>query len=128
MVAAERTDRRGWITACIIIVLMSVMAPLTLITCIAAGQQLDRVSISLDPSNPDPNGSNQAPAISSNGRLVAFDSAATNLVPVDEGVFRDIFLRDRGSYQTETRSGRPAPSVAISAACSRRWGFTPRRN
>ncbi len=36
------------------------------------------------------------PSISSDGRYIAFDGAATNLVPGDVNGQRDIFLRDRG--------------------------------
>ena len=38
------------------------------------------------------------PAVSADGRWIAFDSLAPNVVPVDvNGVVRDAFLRDRGS-------------------------------
>ena len=36
------------------------------------------------------------PAISANGRVVVFQSAAANLVPGDTNLKADIFLRDRG--------------------------------
>lgn len=41
-----------------------------------------------------PNGASRAPAISADGRFVAFASDATNLVPHDDNRVTDIFLRD----------------------------------
>ncbi len=40
-------------------------------------------------------GASRNPAMSLDGRFVAFDSAATNLVPGDSNAFRDVFVRDR---------------------------------
>lgn len=40
------------------------------------------------------NGQSQKPAVDSNGRYVAFESDATNLVALDTNASRDIFLRD----------------------------------
>jgi hypothetical protein len=40
------------------------------------------------------------PSISSNGRYVAFESAATNLVPGDGNGLRDVFVRDRTTGST----------------------------
>lgn len=40
-------------------------------------------------------GNSTAPDLSSNGRYIAFTSAATNLVPNDTNTFADIFLRDQ---------------------------------
>jgi Tol biopolymer transport system component len=42
-----------------------------------------------------------SPSISSDGRYVAFDSLAANLVPVDTNGARDVFVRDRLSGTTE---------------------------
>jgi Tol biopolymer transport system component len=41
------------------------------------------------------NGSNYRPAISADGRYVAFDSDASNLVPGDTNDTNDVFVRDR---------------------------------
>lgn len=41
------------------------------------------------------------PAISGDGRFIAFSSHATNLVPNDSNVWRDIFVRDTVAGQTE---------------------------
>jgi Tol biopolymer transport system component len=47
------------------------------------------------------NGFSTGPAISANGRFVAFASNATNLVPGDTNRARDIFVRDRQTGRTE---------------------------
>jgi Tol biopolymer transport system component len=52
----------------------------------------ERVSVSADGMPPD--GSSSDPAISRDGRYVAFASEATNLVPGDRNRSADIFLRD----------------------------------
>ena len=45
--------------------------------------------------------SSQNPALSTNGRFVAFDSQSTNLVPADTNLdTRDIFVHDRQTGQT----------------------------
>jgi len=41
------------------------------------------------------------PAISADGRIVAFTSSATNLVPSDTNGFSDVFVRDRSTGITE---------------------------
>jgi Tol biopolymer transport system component len=46
------------------------------------------------------NGVSYAPAISANGRYVAFDSAASNLVSGDSNGYIDIFVRDRKLHKT----------------------------
>ena len=46
-------------------------------------------------------GGSLSPALSSNGRFVAFDSEATNLVPGDTNGVRDVFMYDRQLGQTE---------------------------
>jgi Tol biopolymer transport system component len=47
------------------------------------------------------------PAISADGRLVAFDSAATNLNPDDGDAVYDVFVRDRQSHTTTLVSRAP---------------------
>jgi len=79
--------------------------------------------ISVDSNNNQTNDSSFDPAISSDGRYVAFESLATNLVPDDTNGFSDIFLRDRGD-QNYSISGKiidasnlnnPIPGVTIPA-------------
>jgi Tol biopolymer transport system component len=62
--------------------------------------------ISLDPGGVDADGQSSFPALSANGRFVAFQSYAPNLVPgdVDEGDDEDVFLRDRKTGAIERLS------------------------
>jgi Tol biopolymer transport system component len=61
-------------------------------------------------------------AISADGRLVAFQSQATNLVPGDTNGSQDIFVRDRQTQKTEAVSiavnGTPANGSSLSLAIS----------
>jgi hypothetical protein len=64
------------------------------------GSKTTRVSVSS--SERQPNGATYCcPAISAHGRHVAFQSAATNLVPGDTNRQPDIFVRDRFTGNTE---------------------------
>jgi Tol biopolymer transport system component len=56
--------------------------------------QLERISVT-GAGGFEPNGTSQHGAISDDGRFVAFESEAQNLVPGDSNFSRDIFLRDR---------------------------------
>src|SRR5688500_1247421 len=66
---------------------------LVLAAAAPASGQTARVSVSTD--GVGANGVSGAPAISGDGRYVAFASAATNLVAGDTNGLTDIFLRDR---------------------------------
>ncbi|MCC7407241.1 MAG: PD40 domain-containing protein [Phycisphaeraceae bacterium] len=68
------------------------------------GGTLTRVSVSSGGDEGD--GSSSAPSISDDGRYVAFESQATNLGPVGDTYFSDIFVRDRQTGQT-TRLSQP---------------------
>jgi Tol biopolymer transport system component len=65
--------------------------------------QVERVSVDSTGAQAVP-GSGAAgshrPAISADGRYVAFDSTATNLVPGDTNGFADVFVHDRQTGQT----------------------------
>jgi archaellum component FlaF (FlaF/FlaG flagellin family) len=66
----------------------------------------DRVSdivkrISISSSGIEGNDESRYPAISADGRYVAFSSAASNLVPGDTNGFLDIFVHDRVTSKTE---------------------------
>jgi Tol biopolymer transport system component len=56
--------------------------------------------VSLSSSGAEANGDSFAPAISSDGRFVAFASAATNLVDGDTNDANDVFVRDRQANTT----------------------------
>ena len=64
--------------------------------CTASAQVIERVSVSSD--EVEANGDSFIPAhdgVSADGRLVVFESYATNLVPADGNGLRDVFVRDR---------------------------------
>jgi Tol biopolymer transport system component len=51
--------------------------------------------VSVDSTGAQANGESLSPSISADGRFVAFESRATNLVPGDSNASRDVFVRDR---------------------------------
>jgi Tol biopolymer transport system component len=57
--------------------------------------------ISVGSSEKEGNRASGLPAISSDGRFVAFESAATNLAPGDDNNVVDVFVRDRVAGTTE---------------------------
>jgi Tol biopolymer transport system component len=69
------------------------------------------------------NGASYSPAISADGRYVAFESQASNLVPTDTNRTSDIFVHDRrlgGTSRVSVSSGmnqgyRSSEAAAISA-------------
>jgi Tol biopolymer transport system component len=80
---------------------------------------IERVSLADDES--ESNSDSAIPAISGNGRFVAFASFATNLVPGDNNGVFDVFVRDRmlkttervsvSSSETEGDAASQSPSV-----------------
>jgi len=69
------------------------------------------------------NGPGSGPSISADGRYVAFESAASNLAPGDDGRFPDVFRRDRQAGITQmvsiTPTGQPGGGTSGEAAISR---------
>jgi Tol biopolymer transport system component len=63
--------------------------------------------ISRSNSRGDPNGASSWPAISDDGRFIAFVSAASNLVEGDKNSQDDVFVYDRITGTTELASRRP---------------------
>ncbi|WP_244885668.1 TolB family protein [Amycolatopsis vancoresmycina] len=61
--------------------------------------------VSVDRNGAEGNGASWAPAISADGRYVAFVSDSTNLVPGDTNGFRDVFVHDRLIGWTSRVSG-----------------------
>jgi Tol biopolymer transport system component len=57
--------------------------------------------VSVDSSGAQSNGPSFAPSISADGRFIAYESNATNLVANDTNSFTDIFVRDRTAATTE---------------------------
>ena len=78
--------------------------------------------VSVSSTGAEANGDSFAPAISADGRYVAFSSAATNLVPGDTNDANDIFVRDLQSNTTtrvsvgvdgsEANGGSDQPSLS----------------
>ncbi len=68
------------------------------------------------------NGPSTGPSISASGRLVAFESSASNLVPGDTPAAADVFLRDRTAGTTTlvsvTPGGAPGNAASGQAAIS----------
>jgi Tol biopolymer transport system component len=62
----------------------------------------ERVSVATDGSQA--NGASRNPAVSCDGRYVAFTSSATNLVVGDDNQFSDVFVRDRVLGETTRAS------------------------
>jgi hypothetical protein len=61
--------------------------------------------VSVDSNGAEADGRSQDPTISADGRYVAFDSGASNLVPGDTTSFwQDVFVRDRQAGTTERLS------------------------
>jgi Tol biopolymer transport system component len=63
--------------------------------------QTTRVSVSGDGTQGNSNtGFPYGPSVSADGRFVAFDSSASNLVPADTNGYRDVFVHDRQTGET----------------------------
>jgi Tol biopolymer transport system component len=70
--------------------------------------------VSVNSSEEQANNSSSGAALSADGRLVAFGSAATNLIPGDvEDAAFDVFLRDRQAGTTEGISTTQPPSGQV---------------
>jgi Tol biopolymer transport system component len=80
--------------------------------------------VSLGPGGVQGNEQSSGPAISADGRFVAFQSAASNLVPGDTNGAQDIFVRDRqtgttrrvsvgpGGVQTNAEASSGVPAIS----------------
>ena len=82
----------------------------------ASAATTERVSV--DSAGRQANSTSAYPAMSGDGRFVAFESSATNLVPGDTNGRTDVFVRDRGApaavtttvnFDTPTPPGGPGP-------------------
>ena len=78
------------------------LAVVGLVSAPASGQQPGVVSLtSLDLDEAAPNAASKAPSVSGDGRFIAFESAATDLVPGDTNENSDVFLRDQLAGTTQ---------------------------
>lgn len=69
--------------------------------------------VSVATGNVEANGSSAKPAISSDGRWVAFESGASNLAPGDTSFYSDVFVHDRQTGTTTRVSDAPGGNTAI---------------
>jgi hypothetical protein len=72
--------------------------------------------VSLDSSGAQIQGSNAQPAITADGRWVAFDSSSDKVVAGDANGKRDVFLRDRRTGETRLISAGPGGAGANGAS------------
>jgi Tol biopolymer transport system component len=63
--------------------------------------------VSVGPGGAQPNGPSGRPSVSADGRFVAFESEASNLVAQDRNGLSDVFLRDRQGLITTRLSAMP---------------------
>ena len=84
---------------------------------VAAGSKISRIS--LDSAGRQATDDSYAPAISADGRYVAFDSEAADLVPRDSNRVTDVFVRDRRTGRTNR------VSVSNSGHEGDRGSYTP---
>ena len=76
---------------------------------------------SVSSSGAEGDGASSKPSISADGRVVAFPSSATNLVPDDRNGVADVFVRDRASGLTKrvsTGNGGEANAASLAALVS----------
>jgi Tol biopolymer transport system component len=79
---------------------------------------VERVSVSS--TGEQANGDSQSPAISANGRFIAYSSLASNLVAADTNNFEDLFIYDRDSAVTQrvTAAGQQGNNHSYGASLS----------
>ena len=99
---------------------LPVVAGVLLLAAVAGGQETARVSV--DSWGNEGNAASYACYISGSGRFVAFESSASNLVPVDDNGTMDVFVRDLDNGRVELLSvstrGVQANSASTSASIS----------
>ena len=76
----------------------------------------ERVSVSS--AGVQTNSSSYVPSISADGRFVAFDSLATNLVPLDTNGYGDVFVRSRQGGPAFTSLCDPGIAGVTACACA----------
>src|SRR6266540_137395 len=82
--------------------------------------------VSVGPNGVEANGSSYDVAISGDGRLVAFDSVASNLAPGDTGETLDVFVRNRLAATTTRVNESDGASLGTISADGRFVAFVPR--
>ncbi|MGW4518292.1 TolB family protein [Streptomyces sp. NPDC004393] len=108
--------------AALVTLLSLATVPVTAAGAMAAERlpSVERISVSADGAQG--NGDSLAPSISADGRYVAFESDATNLVPNDTNHLRDVFVKDvhtgRIVRVTAQSAGAPADAEAYQPSLS----------
>lgn len=106
-----RPDRRRW--PCSAVVALAIVVAVTISLPAIAGPSPQRTVRIRAAAKGQPNGAGANPQISSDGRFVAFDSAATNLGPADpNGHLEDVYLYGAASSQILLLSTPPDGSAA----------------
>jgi hypothetical protein len=93
---------------------LSVVGTVALLCGPTSAQVTQRVSV--DPGGVQADGFSETPSICADGHCVAFESAATHLVPGDTNGWSDIFVRDRHSGAVE-RVSLATGGAQANAAC-----------
>jgi len=94
----NRSSRPALLSGSLLAVMLIVLAAAG--TAAAAAKHTQRVDVSSAGAQADQGSASNPPAVSANGRYVAFASAATDLVPGDTNGFGDVFVRDRVLHKT----------------------------
>ncbi len=89
---------RTWQTLAMVLGSLLVVALLVPGSAAATTKRTQRVSVG--PAGVQGNFPSELPSVSANGRYVAFDSAASNLVSGDTNGYADVFVRDRKLHKT----------------------------
>ncbi len=108
------------VSAFMLFALLAGLTPAAVLPAFAAPGDLTRVSV--DSSGVQANGGSKRPAISDDGRFVAFASDASNLVSGDTNNTEDIFVKDRQTGVTtrvsvrsngaEANGGSTSPAIS----------------
>ena len=91
---------RKWHTLSVLVLALGIATLFVPGTAAAAAKHTQRVSVSSAGNQGNGDSGLSAPSISADGRYVAFDSKASNLVAGDSNGFFDVFVRDRKLHKT----------------------------
>jgi hypothetical protein len=108
---------------CVRFGLLLALAGLVLVSSAETGASVGITErVSLSSAGAEGNGPSESPAISADGRYVAFDSLASNLVTDDSNGVKDVFVRDHQTWVTDLVSvstgGVQGTSDSLSPAIS----------
>jgi len=107
-------------TTLVLLALLTSALPGDMFSVLAAPGATSRVSV--DSNGIQANNYSRFPAISDDGRFMAFESEASNLVPVDLNGTGDVFMHDR---QTGATTRVSVDSSGAEASCTSRLTIFP---